>query len=401
MLTENLKRQPDENIRQYTIRLCRNKDEYDLNWQDIADLINKETGDTYTESKYRKFWSAYSEGYEDAIKDNISSNEIIEEIESKTIRFLKEKIKYQDQKREYNNLLRIYTRAEHLIELMQDNAREIAKTKPLIFGNQFNSFSNSNRQGLLLLSDWHIGLDIDLWMNKFNINILNKRLQTLTDKVVRYGHDHQIQTLKIALLGDFASGLINVSNRVMQEEDVITQIQIASEKIAEMSAYFSGKFENVEIYSVTDNHSRLSPNKKDSIDKENFCRLIPWYLQARLQNISNIKIVENEYYGHDFCMIDMFGEKILGVHGHRDSLNNIISNLYLMFKDTSIKYILCGHYHKNYENTEHDITVIVNESLSGVDEYAKDIRKTGRPGQKFIIFDKYEGRLCTYPIKLS
>jgi UDP-2,3-diacylglucosamine pyrophosphatase LpxH len=62
-------------------------------------------------------------------------------------------------------------------------------------------------------------------------------------------------------------------------------------------------------------------------------------------------------------------------------------------------YIIMGHTHHHEENEDHGVEIIVNRSFSGVDDYAKDIRRTSKPAQMFIVFDKEEGRLASYDIK--
>jgi hypothetical protein len=39
----------------------------------------------------------------------------------------------------------------------------------------------------------------------------------------------------------------------------------------------------------------------------------------------------------------------------------------------------------------------MNRSLMGTDDYAKSLRRTSKPGQLFIIFDK-NGKKCIYDI---
>ena len=60
-----------------------------------------------------------------------------------------------------------------------------------------------------------------------------------------------------------------------------------------------------------------------------------------------------------------------------------------------------GHYHRGAEDEVHGSEVIINSSLSGVDDYAKELRYVNTPAQKFMIFNKDEGRVCTYNIKLK
>lgn len=58
-----LKRHSDENIKQWKLRICENYKEYGLsNWNEVAEVINKETGDKKGESAYRKWFTNFNEG---------------------------------------------------------------------------------------------------------------------------------------------------------------------------------------------------------------------------------------------------------------------------------------------------------------------------------------------------
>ena len=47
--------------------------------------------------------------------------------------------------------------------------------------------------------------------------------------------------------------------------------------------------------------------------------------------------------------------------------------------------IVCGHLHHEYSNNENGITVLMNNTMSGVDTYAKNGRYIGKPSQTLII----------------
>ena len=61
------KRGINESILDYKIRLCDNKNTLNLKWKDIAELINKETGNQFGESAYRKWYNSFTEGRNYAI----------------------------------------------------------------------------------------------------------------------------------------------------------------------------------------------------------------------------------------------------------------------------------------------------------------------------------------------
>ena len=50
---------------------------------------------------------------------------------------------------------------------------------------------------------------------------------------------------------------------------------------------------SVDYYSCTDNHSRISDNKADNLDSESLARIIPWFIEERLKNTSNFKIIKS------------------------------------------------------------------------------------------------------------
>ena len=57
----------NENFKDYKIRLCKNKDIYNLSWNMVADLLNSVSGNNFNESTYRKWWKCI-------IVENIKSN---------------------------------------------------------------------------------------------------------------------------------------------------------------------------------------------------------------------------------------------------------------------------------------------------------------------------------------
>ncbi|MGG1663079.1 hypothetical protein [Brevibacillus sp. NRS-1366] len=106
----------------------------------------------------------------------------------------------------------------------------------------------------------------------------------------------------------------------------------------------------------------------------------------------------NNTYDDEMIVADVAGHTVLAVHGHKDRVSEVAQNLTVMLKLFPV--VVCmGHYHHNWEKEFNGIDVIVNPSLSGTDEYARDIRKVSKPAQKMLIFDE-TGQICTYKILL-
>lgn len=68
------------------IRICSNKDIYNLNWEEIKELINKETGESKGESAYRKWFNNFIEGVEYQRERSDESNNSLLELELKRLK---------------------------------------------------------------------------------------------------------------------------------------------------------------------------------------------------------------------------------------------------------------------------------------------------------------------------
>lgn len=87
------KRHSDENLKEWKIRICSNKDIYNLNWEEIKELINKETGESKGESAYRKWFNNFIEGVEYQRERSDESNNSLLELELKKVEIMEERKK--------------------------------------------------------------------------------------------------------------------------------------------------------------------------------------------------------------------------------------------------------------------------------------------------------------------
>jgi UDP-2,3-diacylglucosamine pyrophosphatase LpxH len=389
----------EESLESYKIRLCKNKDLYDLRWQDISELWFEETAEKKSPDWFRKFWRYYSEGYQAALKESPDLSDELNEITEKTIEFEKRKIQYQDQRKEFFSPLRVEARIDNLFEVVLKEIKQLHTTKPLQWFERTMYPNQSDKESLLIISDTHYGLFVRNYWNNFDNEEFKRRMKKLITKTIMHSKFHNVKTLNVFLLGDLINGLIHQVTRIINTEDAVTQTMKISEILAEIIVELCNEFEKVKLYNVRGNHDRVTPNKKDEIAKESFNDFVPWYLKARLSHVGNLEFIDNKF-DDEIIVADILGHVVFGVHGHKDKITQVTHNLTMMTK-VFPDYIVMGHVHHHEENEDHGVEVIVNRSFSGVDEYAKDIRKTSKAGQKLIIFCKDEGRLTTYDIKLS
>lgn len=371
----------NETYEEYLLRLGCNKEELSLSWSQIATLMNNFLEEEYTESKYRKEYHHLSRGIEIGIRKS-TSGEQLREIEDKTVELQKQKYQFNDQKREFNNKIRLIARYEHLKDEILRGIKELEQIKPLPY-SYVPAKSNTNVRANVLWSDFHYGQETVNSLNTYNPHVFDKRFQQLVAKTIYYCKNHDVQELTIGSLGDQIAGFIHLTSRIEQSEDVVSQIQYISERLAEAIAEISLHVPKVRVVNIIGNHSRTQASKNDSILKENFENLIPWYLESRLRNYKNVEIFKSE----DGYFVDTsFAEPHVYVHGDLDHVSSVAKSL-PQFLGIIPKYCFMGHIHHDTVKDYGRTTVISNGSLCGTDSYALSKRMYSDAMQKMHIFN--------------
>lgn len=393
-----LTRQPNEDVESYQIRLCGNKELLGLTWPDIAKLMNAELDEEYTESRYRKWWANFKQGYDYAIEQGITQDVVIKEFEDKRIEFEKERIRLLDQRREYRNLIRQQARSEHIDNQIANAIDRLVETKPIEWYESDKNFY-TYRESLVVCNDWHYGLFTSNFWNEYNTDEFNRRIKRFVSKSVTYSQMNGVRTVHLADNGDLIHGLIHVTARIMATEDVISQTITVAEVLAEILAEYANQFDQVKYYHVSGNHARSVAQKKDSLQDENYERIVPWFLKTRLAHVHNIEFVDN-VYDSSIASANILGLDIDLVHGDYDSPKSVAQNLSMM-TGRKPDFIYMAHLHKFLRDEVHGTRIILAPALCGTEDYAKSIRKTSYAAQILTIFDEHETELCTYPVRLD
>lgn len=321
---------------------------------------------------------------------NMLSGQTIEnltypEFEAKVEEKKQDLYKQQTKTRDHMNAYRSMIREDARIDMMKDLLKESIKPLPqlnCVFTPTYEAELGS--EAILLLSDLHIGACIDNFYNKYNVEVARKRMKKVVTDTIDTCKRLGIETLHVLNLGDLVHGQIHTSARLLQEIDVIEQVTVASEIMAESLNELAASIPNVIYRSCLDNHSRTMPNLKESIENENFGRIIDWYLQARLEN-TPIEFA-NDNLDANIGMIELNnGKKLVFAHGHQDSVNSVIQG-YGAATRSHIDYVCLGHYHSTKMKTFQNSKVFINGSVMGTDDYAMSHRLFGTPEQTLLVF---------------
>ena len=377
------------------------KDQLDYTWKEIAEVLNKELGNNYDESCYRKQYQSASKMLKANESTLFKDDEYLREIQAQKDELYKIKKQVQDQRREYNKLLTADARADHLTEKLIDAANDLKNSKPLRFMN--NMFiGKDNNEAVLCFSDWHYGLVTDNIWNKYDTSICRERVEKLVNQATLYMNMNNVKRLHVLLLGDLANGAIHSTSRISAEEDTCDQLMHVSEIVAEAVNELSNYTNETHIYSTYGNHLRTVQNKNDSIHSDNMEKIVTWWLRQRLKDNSRIIVHESEYY--EFIFLNVCGYNIVATHGDLDYVKNSGRLLNTMFNKAygdSIDYVLLADKHHVESFDELGIESIIVGSLCGTDEYANNKRLYSEPSQTLMMFNKEDGKYCQYNIKLA
>ena len=292
----------------------------------------------------------------------------------------------RDAVREYRSELRKDAR----LSVLEDHLVEAIKTLPPIKLERINlhQIPDNPREGIFLLSDWHIGSYVNNFYNQFDFDIAIKRVNQLAKDVVRYCRMFNITKLNILDLGDIIEGEIHVTVRVTNELNTCDQVIKATELLAQFIATIAAEIDEVVYRSCVGNHDRVIQNYKESTDDDNLIYLINWGLQMRLQlsGVDNVTF-DLQNLSDTVGIFELEnGKKVGYAHGHTFSTDTAYQN-FTGAVQSYLDYICLGHFHSGKMKEFNSVKVYVNGSLKGVDSYAMTKSLYSKPSQTLIIPD--------------
>lgn len=402
-----LKKLKDENEEQYIWRIAQLKDSgiLDMDWTELTEYINKECRDSEdeyrSESAYRKPYQQAKRYYEAGVFSRFNENEYGEKLEEQKRELEKAKIAYRDERNDWNRQNRIESRIESTLDNLECELKNIGQNC-FIIDNAPEEFEGDNSL-IIMLSDLHTGQTFDSPFGRYNTDILKERMNQLLKKAIKIGKMHKSVMANVVLLGDQISGNIHNTIQVSNRENVIDQIEIASEIITWFCVELAKTFPFVHVYECAGNHSRLVSNKELAIHDERLDNLITWIVKKLTSHIDTIKVHDHKCNRIDsgISVFDLYGKEYVAVHGDYDVLNKTgVGNLSMMLG--RIPYaIMNGHNHYPSNTDVNGVKVIQGGSMAGSgDNYTIEKRLSGKPNQTILVCDE-NGIDCIYNVELD
>lgn len=369
----------------------------DKDWQDIVDEF--ELG-IHRDVLRKAFQSPFG-GYAvyQYLRNNTKDPDLLSELEEKIISIKEERVRLNDTRRKLNLKIRENARYKNNLEILEYCIMELEKFKPMNVNLNYINFKASNNEAVLVLSDLHIGINIENYFNCYNTNIAKERLIKLALETLNKCELHKINKIHVLINGDLISGAIHKSLISDADISLIESVTKGSEIISEVIKILSDNINNIEVYFAIGNHSRINPNKKENLEKDNFEYLMFDFIKLRLKDVGNINFNTNSYHS-EIISFNIFNKLIIATHGDKDKPTNVAKNM-TQFIGVKPYKIYLGHYH-SYQSFDCNGThVTVNGSVVSTDSYAFSLRLNSEPYQVLTIFSSETGKEeCEYRINL-
>lgn len=300
----------------------------------------------------------------------------------------------RDERNAANSQRRVLARAERNMEILEERLNEIGARRydfnPSAVSS--NDFRSSEADLIISISDIHYGAKMyDAEDSEAD------RMQRYFDRILEIRKRHQAQNVHILLMGDLISGMIHRSIQVSNRENVITQVIQASELIADFLYALGQEFQNVNVYSVAGNHSRLD-RKEDALLDDRLDDLICWYTKGVLRNQQNIQFHPSM---PTMSKMRIRGRYYVAVHGDYDEFTDAGCAKLISYLGYCPDGIFYAHRHTAASREYNGVTQIQTGSMCGDgDDYALTKRLKSRSEQTVCVVDK-DGIRCMYNVKLS
>ncbi|APJ11039.1 MULTISPECIES: hypothetical protein [Bacillus] len=400
-----LKRHSDENLKQWKLRICENYKEYGLsNWNEVAEVINKETGDKKGESAYRKWFTNFNEGRDYQKEVVAEGNGAIVELELKKIEVMEERKKLQAMKNEIHKKTRIKGRNE----LMYEHVTAAIENQPSLPLPSFNVLQPNHKQRAAILGfgDEHFGKEFKSLNNEYNEQIYLERMAQLLSDTVECIQKESLNELVVLNGADSVEGMaLRVSQLTPLQygfmDQVIKYSRYKVEWLKELSKYVKIKY--IHIPSANHTELRLHGTSRGEMPKEDVERIIATYIHDMLQENERIEVPLYDDGIVDFNLLEF---EFVACHGHQiKNKKNAIRDL-SQLKRKFYDYMYISHFHHGNmltvgEAAGHNVQVIQLPSVMGSDEYSDSLMTGAKAGANLTIFESGKGRTIQYDYILN
>lgn len=394
-----------EGREQFINRIYSNKVKNNMTNKECADVINGELKtnmqESYLRGIHKNYSIGYSDGFEDALKNNKGKNklaEIKEELGELYVVNQEVKNKMNKLNRLKRDLVKTLEISEDIKDMIRDEIDDFKEInyKPII--------SDSENKLIVLVSDWHIGYVIKNYKgNSFNYSIAKSRLSKFISEIKKTCDTYGVTDVLVVNAGDSIEGLYMRQNQSYECEFTLNEQIVKATKLLYGLCTSISEFANVEFVSVGGNHNRGNGSKDANIEGDNSNIIIVEMLKefVSLSKNNRINILHTDYKD-DSAVIELCGRKIKVIHG-----DNRVKESKKLFDaeatmDKDFYYlILRGHFHNFSIDSQNDGYVITNGCLFGYNPYSVKRMSCNTKASQTLVVINENGLECVKNVELQ
>lgn len=282
---------------------------------------------------------------------------------------------------------------------------QIDAIKVVSDANSFTIPKRKNDKGsataVAVASDWHwaesVHFDNVNGLNEFNTTIAKQRAENFFRNIVKlteiFREHSQIDTLVLALLGDFINGELREESMQNNGELVMDEVLGVYEVLMSGIKYILDNTElNLVIPCHSGNHGRITKKIHVATEAGNSLEYMMYHMLARhYKSNSRVKFIIPTSYS---SFLDVNGFIIRFHHGHFQKYNGGVAGIFLPVKKKISQWNkarhadldVMGHFHQVRDGGD----FICNGSLVGWNEFAFSIGADyEQPKQVFFLVDHF------------
>lgn len=441
-----LSKQKTESPKEFQIRLCKNRKEYDLTWDEVADILNEEYDTHKSESVYRKWWYAFSDGceytnnmYKDIPKgttkedieaiqeatDNESETKQVEvEIQSNGTQTSTIRVKLTDeQKKDSDFLLKVHgydpnyweivnakqtiwnqnSNKKGMIDLYsskitvrprkgfnwnEENIRKIFDSlgEDKVFEPELYECTQESKNLLFIpLADIHFGLmaTLELSGEDYNTRIARKRVRYVVDKILEKVEGKQIDRI-IFLIGNDGINADNLNGTTTNGTPQDNQLNWF-ETIRQFTDLMVETIDK--LIKVAPVLAFFVPSNHDLHSMFGICETLKAYYRNCLSVTICNEATQRKYF--------RFGKNMIGF-SHDEKEKNVAKIMAAeqpkIWGETKFKYFMISHLHHEIVKDDYGVDIRRLPTISGRSYWTNKCGFVGtkKQGQAFI-FNENEG----------
>ena len=262
------------------------------------------------------------------------------------------------------------------------------------------------------VGDFHYGAEFDVRglhdevINHYDSKVFEDRMSDLITRIIEICEKEHPDQITIMIVGDMLDGMLRASQLQRLEYGLVdSTIKFAETLTLWLITLEEALDIQIRVCAVRGNHGEIRPlgSKAGQFPEENMERIVMHYLHARLHNVPNFIILDND--APLVKSVEVCGYHFVLTHGQQTNIESMAKDYVNLYKKPVDAFIV-GHWHKSQTFSsgilpEGNVLVECIPSFCGIDPYAQSKGYGAYAGATAILMEEGYGRKCVYPIVLK